>query len=192
MAENKREIILKAAREVFSKRGFDGCSIREIAAQAGLNHQKITYYFQTKEKLFLEVIEDAFHALHEIGDSLVFDPEVQDPIAQYEAHLLQVAGYFETNRAFLKIIYLESLTQSPRMEAIQPYIVKLRNSVKKELMYLRHYGFGSHLPIDQVLLLFSGCFHALFIHPYLGIEPYATHPVDPAGYIKSLLGLLRQ
>ncbi len=167
MSLSKESLIRKSALKTFATHGFDGSSIRMIAGVAGLNHQKVTYYFQTKENLLISALEHSFKDLHGIGDALVFDPELQDPILQYRDHLKKVAQYFASNPEFLKIIYLETLSNSPRLSLIKPMITSLRNSVKRELVFLKNYGFGSALPIDQLMLIFSGCFHAYFIHPYV-------------------------
>lgn len=170
MSSSKEMLIRKSALKVFATHGFDGSSIRMIASEAGLNHQKVTYYFQTKENLLISTLEHAFRDLHIMGDELVFDPEKQDPLNQYRNHLKKVAEYFALNPEFLKIIYLETLSNSPRILLIKPMIKSLRNSVKRELVFLKNYGFGKKLPIDQLMLIFSGSFHAYFIHPYVHPE----------------------
>lgn len=170
MSSNKESLIRKSALKTFATHGFDGSSIRMIANAAGLNHQKVTYYFQTKENLLISALEHAFKDLHEIGDTLVFDPEQEDPLLQYRTHLKNVAQYFASNPEFLKIIYLETLSNSPRITLIKPMVTSLRNSVKRELVFLKNYGFGATLPTDELMLIFSGCFHAYFIHPYVHSE----------------------
>ncbi len=51
------ERLVKAAREAFLTQGVDGASLREIAAEAGTSLGMITYYFPTKDDLFLAVLE---------------------------------------------------------------------------------------------------------------------------------------
>jgi AcrR family transcriptional regulator len=51
-----RESILDAAREAFGARGFDGASIRTIAATAGVDPALVHHYFGTKEQLFVETV----------------------------------------------------------------------------------------------------------------------------------------
>ncbi|MFE9652147.1 TetR family transcriptional regulator [Micromonospora sp. NPDC006431] len=47
-----REAILDAARTAFAERGFDGASIRAIAAAAQVDPALVHHYFGTKEELF--------------------------------------------------------------------------------------------------------------------------------------------
>jgi TetR/AcrR family transcriptional regulator len=49
--------ILAAAERVFSRGGFDGARMAEIAAEAGLPKANLHYYFGTKENLYAAVLE---------------------------------------------------------------------------------------------------------------------------------------
>jgi AcrR family transcriptional regulator len=55
-----RERILQVARELFVKHGYEGTSVRDIAAASGTNVAHITYYFQSKYNLFEIIFEEAF------------------------------------------------------------------------------------------------------------------------------------
>jgi AcrR family transcriptional regulator len=52
---NMREAILCAAEELFSTKGFDAVSVRDIAQAAGANPGSVTYHFKTKDGLLLEI-----------------------------------------------------------------------------------------------------------------------------------------
>jgi AcrR family transcriptional regulator len=52
---NMREAILCAAEELFSSKGFDAVSVRDIAQAAGANPGSVTYHFKTKDGLLLEI-----------------------------------------------------------------------------------------------------------------------------------------
>ncbi|MGG7516523.1 TetR family transcriptional regulator C-terminal domain-containing protein [Allorhizobium undicola] len=49
--EEKQEVILEAALEVFSSRGFLGATIDQIAEVAGMSKPNLLYYFRTKEAM---------------------------------------------------------------------------------------------------------------------------------------------
>jgi AcrR family transcriptional regulator len=55
--QDTRGGIVAAAREVFAERGYDGASIRQIAASAGVDPALVHHYFGTKEQLFLAVVQ---------------------------------------------------------------------------------------------------------------------------------------
>ncbi|MEU2610860.1 TetR family transcriptional regulator [Micromonospora sp. NPDC007271] len=55
-----REGILDAARTAFAERGFDGASIRAIAAAAAVDPALVHHYFGTKDQLFLAAMNAPF------------------------------------------------------------------------------------------------------------------------------------
>jgi len=61
---NTEDKILRAAKEVFISKGFDGARMQEIANMAKINKALLHYYFRSKEKLFEAVFEDT---LQQIG-----------------------------------------------------------------------------------------------------------------------------
>jgi AcrR family transcriptional regulator len=52
-----RDDVLAAARAAFAERGFDGATIRGIAADAGVDPALVHHYFGSKDQLFLAAIE---------------------------------------------------------------------------------------------------------------------------------------
>ena len=52
---NMREAILSAAELLFSTRGFNAVSIRDIALEAGANPGSVTYHFKSKDGLLLDI-----------------------------------------------------------------------------------------------------------------------------------------
>jgi TetR/AcrR family transcriptional repressor of mexJK operon len=70
-----RDVILKAATEVFIEHGFTGSSIDHIAARAGVSKPTIYSHFDGKEKLFVAI-------LNAVCDS--FAAPIMDPGADAE------------------------------------------------------------------------------------------------------------
>lgn len=55
--------ILKAAREEFLSKGYDGTRMRSIADRAEINKGLLHYYFKTKDTLLIEVFHETFEEL---------------------------------------------------------------------------------------------------------------------------------
>ena len=55
---NTRHLLVEAARELFAERGYEGTSLREIAAAADVDPGMIRHYFGDKETLFITVMTD--------------------------------------------------------------------------------------------------------------------------------------
>ena len=54
-SERTKERILRAAERLFAEHGFDGVSVRQIAAAADVQLALLSYYFETKEGLYRAV-----------------------------------------------------------------------------------------------------------------------------------------
>jgi len=54
---DSKEHIQNIAVKLFSEKGFDGTSVRQIAQEAGVNVAMISYYFKSKEGLLEEVLD---------------------------------------------------------------------------------------------------------------------------------------
>lgn len=66
--ETARDTILRAAKDLFTSKGFANTTVREICQQAGVTAPALYYHFGSKEGLFEAVVEDTltlddFHAL---------------------------------------------------------------------------------------------------------------------------------
>jgi AcrR family transcriptional regulator len=55
-----REAILRSALVAFTRSGYDGVGVREIAQAAGVTAMLVNRYFGSKEQLFAEVVDVAF------------------------------------------------------------------------------------------------------------------------------------
>jgi AcrR family transcriptional regulator len=82
---NKRTRILDAAEQLFSDRGYDSVSVRDIAVQVGVNHATLYHHFpRGKEQLYIEVMERTL-AAHRDGLTLAIAGAEADLTAQFYA-----------------------------------------------------------------------------------------------------------
>jgi TetR/AcrR family transcriptional regulator len=56
-----RDTILKKALGLFARKGYAGCSIREICQAAGITKPVLYYHFRCKEQLYQELMLDIFN-----------------------------------------------------------------------------------------------------------------------------------
>lgn len=57
-ADAQRDRILRAATEIFSRRGYRATSMNEVAAEVGLRKPTLYHYFRSKEELLVRLYED--------------------------------------------------------------------------------------------------------------------------------------
>ncbi|MCG5213460.1 TetR/AcrR family transcriptional regulator [Streptosporangium sp. KLBMP 9127] len=61
--DGERELILRTATRMFAALGYDGTSIEQIGAAAGVGTPTLTTHFPSKRKLYLAVMEQASRLL---------------------------------------------------------------------------------------------------------------------------------
>lgn len=69
MKRNKRDLILEAAVQVFSSKGYHNTRMEEIAALAGIGKGTIYEYFDSKLQLFQEMLEESLKIYYERMDA---------------------------------------------------------------------------------------------------------------------------
>ncbi|MAT44930.1 MAG: hypothetical protein CL609_21570 [Anaerolineaceae bacterium] len=61
-----REKIIDTARQLFAERGFDGCTVSDIAKKAGMSQGNIYWHFASKDELFRAVLLQGFQEIGQI------------------------------------------------------------------------------------------------------------------------------
>lgn len=61
--ENRHGVLLKAAAALFSRKGYEGTSMRDIAAVSGMLAGSIYWHFSSKEEIFLQVQREGIRQL---------------------------------------------------------------------------------------------------------------------------------
>ena len=56
--EKNKLKIERAALHLFTRKGFHGTTVREIAKKAGVSMGKLYIYYDTKEDIFIDLVQD--------------------------------------------------------------------------------------------------------------------------------------
>ena len=99
-------IILKAARQIFAARGFDGTRIAGIAAACGLPKANIYYYFESKERIYRAVIDELLAEWNRAFEHIALD---RDPAEAIAAYVRAKLAYSRDNPASSKIFANENV-----------------------------------------------------------------------------------
>jgi len=114
-----RERLLDSAEALFCERGFDGVSVRDIAASADCNIASINYYFGGKEKLYHEVwlrylltMQDIrISSINEVMNQKGGKPQVEDLLNAFsKAFVGPLVDETKTHR-FCKLMAREMIDQ---------------------------------------------------------------------------------
>lgn len=69
LTEEKREKIIKAARDEFTEHEFVKCRVSNIIKNAGIPRGSFYQYFDDLEDLYFYLIEDLFDSIYEAGET---------------------------------------------------------------------------------------------------------------------------
>jgi AcrR family transcriptional regulator len=67
--------LLEGALSIFSKKGYEGASVREIIEEAGVTRPVLYYYFKNKEDLFRHVVRMYLSEMVERIDAIIEEDE---------------------------------------------------------------------------------------------------------------------
>jgi len=160
--------IVAAAREEFSRRGFDGARVEQIARRAGVNKQLLFYYFHSKRGLFTAVLARGAAELERALADLPIEGE--RPLDRIRVAL---GAQFDFLTAHPDLVTL--LTQAGRSEA-RPFAPAIKRLV---VLLAEGQGRGQvrddldpHLAAAQALVLMVA---------YLNLEPLIAANAPPLG-----------
>jgi len=129
-----RNRILEAALDVFAERGFEGASARQIAAQAGVNHGLIAYYFGSKKKLWHAAVDHAFGDMQARLEAALEGSPGSDARSRAARVIREHVYYVARRPAFVRLMYEEGKRRGERMRWIVDRHVQPLYDTLAELM----------------------------------------------------------
>ncbi len=126
-AARSRQAILDAAERLFGERGFDGVSMGDIAAGAGLSRAMPNYLFGSKDALYTAVLQRVFHD-RQAATAAAVAPIVEwcdhggDHAALRRALIAGIDGYMTfllSRPTFSRFISWEELAGGGRLRATE-------------------------------------------------------------------------
>lgn len=164
-----RERLLDSALKVFSRRGFYGASVDEIAAEAGYSKGAVYSNFSTKEELFLALVDRRFAK----------DAEEYPSIVNFmadELHLERGSGFKEQvmkDHAWNMLMvefFLYAIREGANQDKLAERLKELRGLMEENLSALyEKLGKKPILPVEElpwsVFSLGIGMILQLYIDP---------------------------
>lgn len=183
----QKEDLLDAGEELFSENGFEGTTIRQLAARCNCNIALISYYFGNKDGLYEAVLlrhfERASH--HVVRDEKVLLaqwPEFRTPLERRIASLLfAISKNMVSHPRMQKILHREIMTGSRGMITA---FAKSERSATKELRReieerLTSGEFKNIDPAYAMLMLISPIVYSLIAVPIVQTV-YGFKQIDEA------------
>lgn len=98
--------VIATAAAVFSERGYDGTSIRDIASALGLSKGSLYYYARTKEDLLFIVLESVHGENEQILAEVAALPEL-DPLQRIGAYVRRQVAFNLANADRMSVYYTD-------------------------------------------------------------------------------------
>jgi TetR/AcrR family transcriptional regulator len=191
---NNRSRLLLAATDSFAEYGYEGASLRAIADNAGVSFQLITYYFGTKEELWVATVDYLFERYLETGKGLGFTPS-GNLYEQFRNHLRLLLTDMLQRPQLRRIWIQEYLAGSDRYtNVIRPRIKHLHdNQAMPYYQEVVRLGIVKKYSASELSLIWSSVIQNNVVYPYyveltLGIP--ASSPKSVETQVDLLFGVL--
>lgn len=162
MKEPKRELIMAAAIQVFSQKGYHNAKMEEIALAAGIGKGTIYEYFASKLQLLQDIMEQSFHRYEDslgadINNSLSFEAKMK----------ILLEGHFrfcQQNKELTRFLFWDTEVCD---EELREWAVKKRAEKEGRLQEIIQAGIKSgeirDLDPKLITVMISGIFGAIWI-----------------------------
>ncbi len=165
----RRQQILRAARELFLNQGFDETPVDQIAEAAEVSKGLVYFYFHSKDELLAALVRETYAPLLENLHRLEQRTDL-NPVQKLQAFLDLEISFYREHARFFRLI--ASLLAGYEGQQIRPeYREVFVETHHEELSVLERIlaagvrqGCFRRLPEDFLALFVTGPLHSLFLH----------------------------
>lgn len=135
-----RQKIVEAGKEVFLKQGFQKTTISQIIKRAQTGYGTAYVYFQNKDELFMEVMEQLMQQFYDVAN-LPYEPETREDAYRLIAHQVELfLNLAMKNRSMMKVMK-EAIGCSPLVEEKWKMIrTRFFTSIERDIQYAQSKG----------------------------------------------------
>jgi AcrR family transcriptional regulator len=120
-----KERILEAALEIFSQKGFHSATTDEIAESAGVGKGTLYRHFETKEKLFAELVRLRLDELERRAGSVMDGQD--DVLTMISKYIRVYFEFFDGNQRLYRLIVQEQLDLG--QHSLEEYFKKVMRAI---------------------------------------------------------------
>jgi AcrR family transcriptional regulator len=163
-SESTKVKILEHALLLFSEKGFDGASTRDIAIAAGVNHALIKYHFGNKELLWRAAVDLLFQRQLEYLDE--FNQRTNDEMSVAKRFRLFVqlyVRYCAEHPEHARIMVQESTGTNPRLEwAVNKHLLETRDTLDELFIGLFEADLMPRMPLLSLRYMLTAACQNVF------------------------------
>ncbi len=177
------EKIKAAAKKVFMTKGFDGCSVRDIAKEVGSNVSLLNYYFRSKEKLFELIFEGA---MSDFLQSMIAVFSSNLSLKEKTSLLIEKEFEFFMEHPELPMFILQAIHQSKGDQPMPSHFFEpiAKTGIFEQLVLAQSKGEMRQISIRNITILLMSNVHYPFMSKKLTQQ---FHGIDEATLQQDLL-----
>lgn len=162
--ETTRTVLLASALNHFARRGFAGASLREIAADAGVQHGMIRHVYRTKEELWRQVITFLFERMEAEMPADIAAAKPDGRRESAEQWIRWYVSYCARHPEHARLMVQQSILDGPELQWASDMFIRGRHAWHRP--FAEALQAAGHLPDVDPLNLFMMMTAAAQI-PYL-------------------------
>lgn len=116
-ADRTRAEILKVAQHEFARHGYAGARVDEIAARMRTTKRMIYYYYGSKERLYIAVLEKAYAEVRAAERTV--DVEHLAPVEAIRTLAELTFDHHDAHRDFIQLVAIENIHQAEHIRKSQ-------------------------------------------------------------------------
>jgi len=170
-SEITKNKILSAAEEAFSEKGLYGARVDEIAAMAGVNKRMIYAHYESKENLYINVINRVYTKMADAESELI--RKHFDCIEAIESIIAHYFNFLSENKSFVKMVMWENLNEADYFKKSQARFIKGDATVllKRKLRQGIESGiFREDIDVDEMIITINMMCFSYFSNIYTMAE----------------------
>ena len=163
LRERRREAILRAASALFSRQGYHSTSVADVIAAAGISRGTFYLYFDHKDSLFLELIEQFIQRIMEVME--VVDADGPDPTFEIYENVRRVVDVVFDYQDLTVLVLREDLGLNPEVdEKLKRFYGFVREMVEGALQNGARLGLIRKVNEPIVATALIGAIKEVFLH----------------------------
>jgi AcrR family transcriptional regulator len=129
-----RSEILRVATHLFARRGFDGASVQQIAAEVGIRKPSLLYHFPSKHALRLAVLDEVLQRWHDVLPRLLMAAAGGED--RFSNVICETVGFFVDDPDRARLLVREILDRPDDMRErmrthVRPWVAVVADYIRK-------------------------------------------------------------
>jgi len=171
---NSRDRILDAALKLFSEKGFNGTSVKEIANEAEVSKALIYYNFESKEAILLEILDSFKEEFIQSFEKIYKKSDYSQYYGKWKSEEINDSlKFFTEKRKLWIVLILESLKSSTGKGNLIHIWDELNSRTRKKMLQDRGFTLQGDLTkdiVDLFFILIPAIFFSVFKDDWLAMN----------------------